>query len=80
MWLVNRPHPLTTPTDCTPLHCRHLEWRNLEAIVNGDSSIDINNVTNGAKEHLDFHDRIIKVSLGWGHLIVTMPTQCYIYK
>ena len=60
--------------------CRHLEWNNLEAVVNSDCSIDINNVTNDAKEHLDFHDRIVKVSIGWGHLIVTTPTQCYIYK
>ena len=62
------------------LWSRHLEWGNLEAVVNGDGSIDINNVTNDAREHLEFHDRIVKVSLGWGHLIVTTPTQCFIYK
>ena len=59
---------------------RHLEWQHLEGVVNGNNSIDINNVSNGAKEHLDFHDRIVKVSLGCEHLIVTTPTQCYIYK
>ncbi len=59
---------------------RQLSWSHLEATVNQDSSIDINNITNSAREHLDFNDRIVKVSLGWGHLIVTTPTQCFIYK
>lgn len=59
---------------------RHLEWNNLEATVNGDNSIDVRDVTNESKEHLEFHDRVIKTSLAWGHLIVTTPTQCYIYN
>ena len=28
----------------------------------------------------DFRDRIIKVSLGHGHLVVTTSSQCYIYR
>ena len=59
---------------------RHLEWRHLEATVNADNTVDVRDVTNDAKEHLEFQDRIIKASLGWGHLIVTTSTQCYIFK
>ena len=63
-----------------PEHCRHLEWHNLEAVVNEDNSIDVREVTTDAREHLEFHDWIVKTSLGWGHLVVTTSTQCYIYK
>ena len=28
----------------------------------------------------EFHDRIIKASLAWGHLVVTTASQCYVYK
>ena len=59
---------------------RHLEWHHLEAVVNGDNTVDVKDVTNDAKEHLEFQDRIIKASLGWGHLIVTTSTQCFIFK
>ena len=72
-------HTLCTPPTHTHSH-RHLEWRHLEAVVNGDNTVDVKDVTNDAKEHLEFQDRIIKASLGWGHLIVTTSTQCYIFK
>ena len=60
--------------------CRYLEWGRLEARVNQDNSVDVREVTTDAREHLEFHDRVIKASLGWGHLIVTTSTQAYIYK
>ncbi len=48
--------------------------------MNADSSVDVRDVTTDAREHLEFSDRIIKTSLGWGHLIVTTSSQAYIYK
>ncbi|KAL5476125.1 hypothetical protein EMCRGX_G026033 [Ephydatia muelleri] len=59
---------------------RHLEWHNLEAHVNEDNTISVKDITNDSKESLEFHDRIVKVSLAWGHLLVTTPLQCYIYN
>lgn len=59
---------------------RHLEWHNLEATVNENNTIDVRDVTNDAREHLEFHDRVIKASLSWGHLVVTTPLQCYIFN
>ena len=75
------PSPSLSFHTFSPLYLlRHLEWRHLEATVNADTTVDVKDVTNDAKEHLEFQDRIIKASLGWGHLIVTTSTQCYIFK
>ncbi len=48
--------------------------------MNHDNTVDVRDVTTDAREHLEFSERIIKTSLGWGHLIVTTSTQAYIYK
>ena len=80
-WTQKCMHALIHTHTHTHTHThRHLEWHNLEATVRGDNSIEVRNVVNDAREQLEFHERIIKTSLGWGHLVVTMATQCYIYK
>lgn len=56
-----------------------VEWKNLEVTVVARKTITIRNVINDAKEKLDFRDRIIKVSIGYKHLVVATATQCYIY-
>ena len=60
--------------------CRQLEWRNWCATINADHTVDIVDLTNESTEHLDFPERVVRASLGYGHLLVTTPTQCYIYK
>lgn len=60
--------------------CRGLEWGSLEVTVNHDNSVDVREITTDAREHLEFHDRVVKASLGWDHLVVTTSTQAYIYK
>ncbi|XP_065841132.1 intraflagellar transport protein 80 homolog [Oscarella lobularis] len=59
---------------------RRLEWRNLEVLVQDESQIDVRDLASNFAEKLEFSQRIVKVCLGWGHLVVTTPTQCYIYK
>jgi len=59
---------------------RQLEWKNWSATVNADHTIDMVDISNESAEHLEFPERVVRASLGWGHLIVTTPTQCYIYK
>uniref|UniRef100_A0A6A7G623 Intraflagellar transport protein 80 homolog n=2 Tax=Hirondellea gigas TaxID=1518452 RepID=A0A6A7G623_9CRUS len=58
----------------------HLEWRNYEATVISRTSIALRNVNNDAKEQLELRDRIIKVSLSHGHLIVVTASQVYVYS
>ncbi|XP_059177555.1 intraflagellar transport protein 80 homolog [Physella acuta] len=57
-----------------------LEWKNYEATLVASKQIHVRNVMNDAKEKLDFRDRVIKLSLGYSHLIVATSSQCYIYN
>ncbi|XP_065889257.1 intraflagellar transport protein 80 homolog isoform X3 [Dysidea avara] len=59
---------------------RQLEWKNWCATVNADHTIDMVDISNESAEHLEFPERVVRASLGWGHLLVTTPTQCYIYN
>jgi intraflagellar transport protein 80 len=59
---------------------RHLEWHNLEAVVGEDNIIRVKDVLTDAEERLELHDRIVKVSLGWGHLVAITPLQGFIYN
>ncbi|XP_040569650.2 intraflagellar transport protein 80 homolog [Lepeophtheirus salmonis] len=59
---------------------KRLEWRNYEATVTGRKSISLRNVTDESREKLEFHDRIIKVSLDYAFLIVATTSQVYIYS
>ncbi|XP_047476921.1 intraflagellar transport protein 80 homolog [Penaeus chinensis] len=58
----------------------HLEWKNYEATVTSRKTIALRNVTNEAWEKLELRDRIIKVSLSHGHLVVVTSTQAYVYS
>ncbi len=58
---------------------RRLEWKNFEVVITDRKTIEVKNVSNDAKEKLDFRDRIIKASLAFKHLVVATSSQCYIY-
>jgi hypothetical protein len=63
------------------INCRRrLEWKNFEVVVSGSKMINVRNVMNDAKEKLDFRDRVIKVSIGFKHMVVATSSQCYIYR
>eukprot|EP00057_Strongylocentrotus_purpuratus_P035142 XP_797867.3 PREDICTED: intraflagellar transport protein 80 homolog [Strongylocentrotus purpuratus] len=59
---------------------RRLEWKNFEVVVTSIKSINVRNVTNDAKEKLEFRDRIIKTALSYDHLVVATASQCYVYS
>ena len=63
-----------------PHPTRQLEWKNWCATVNADHTVGMVDISNESAEHLEFPERVVRASLGWGHLLVTTPTQCYIYK
>jgi len=48
--------------------------------VTDQKTVAVRNVINDTKEKLEFRDRVIKVSLGYRHLVVTTPSQCYVYR
>ncbi|KAI8620753.1 WD40-repeat-containing domain protein [Chytriomyces sp. MP71] len=59
---------------------RRLEWKNYEVTLIDDRKIKVHEVIHGAIESLEFRDRVVKVSLCFGHLIVATYAQCYIYS
>ncbi|XP_033637607.1 intraflagellar transport protein 80 homolog [Asterias rubens] len=59
---------------------RRLEWKNFEVVVVSKKTIHVRNVTNDAKEKLEFRDRIIKTSVGFDYVVVATSSQCYVYS
>ncbi|KAI9350037.1 WD40-repeat-containing domain protein [Zopfochytrium polystomum] len=59
---------------------RTFEWKNYEVTVLDDHKIRVHDVFNGAHENLEFRDKVIKISLAFGYLIVTTSNQCYVYS
>ncbi|ELT91803.1 hypothetical protein CAPTEDRAFT_169559 [Capitella teleta] len=59
---------------------RRLEWKNYEVVVSDQKVIRVRNVTNDAKDNLDFRDRVIKASIAFKHMVVATSSQCYIYN
>ena len=41
--------------------------------------LKVHDILTDSVEELDFRDKVIKMSLGFGHLIVVTATQCWIY-
>ncbi len=50
------------------------------ATLDEDNHIHVTDVNSEGVEELSFRDRVIKMSLGFHHLIVATATQCYIYN
>ena len=61
-------------------YARRMEWRHFEFLVSDVKQVKVRNCENDAKEELDLKDRVIKLSAGFGYLIVITPNQCYIYS
>jgi hypothetical protein len=59
---------------------RRMEWRHFEFSITDTKQIKVRNCENDARDELDLKDRIIKMSAGFGYLIVITPNQCYIYR
>lgn len=59
---------------------QRLEWKNYEATIVDDGLIYIYEIVHGNEEKLEFKDRIVKASLGYGYLIVATSVQSFIYS
>ncbi|GMH38669.1 hypothetical protein BSKO_06553 [Bryopsis sp. KO-2023] len=57
-----------------------LEDGRTRVTVCGDHLIRVIDMLSETAEELDFRDRVIKTSLGFGHLVVATTSQCYIYS
>lgn len=59
---------------------QRLEWKQFEVSVVSRKTIEVRDVTSNAHEVLDMRDRVIKVSLGFDHLVAVTSTQCHVYR
>ena len=57
-----------------------MEWRHFEFVITDTKQVKVRNCENDAKDDLDLKDRVIKMSAGFGYLVVITPNQCYIYR
>lgn len=59
---------------------RQVHYLNHTAIVKEKKTCVVQNIVNETTEVLELPERIIQVALKYSHLVVTTPTQCYIYN
>jgi len=59
---------------------RSLEWNNVKVVLETKDKIRVQDVCNETMDELDFRDRVLEMSLGFGYLVLATSTQCYIYN
>ncbi|DBA75301.1 hypothetical protein WJX77_003211 [Trebouxia sp. C0004] len=52
----------------------------MRAVLTDRNSVEMYHLLEETKDELDFRDRVIKMCLGHGHLVVATATQCCIYS
>jgi intraflagellar transport protein 80 len=59
---------------------RTLQHNSLEVNLVSPTQCTVEDVTQNLTEHLDFRDRVVKLSLNRTHLVVATATQCCVYS
>lgn len=62
---------------------RSVQSGHLDAVLdetNRRNTISVRNLREDTSEELDHRDRVIEMSLGHGHLVVSTTSQCYVYN
>lgn len=59
---------------------KQLSWAHIEATLDEDNKIAINDCLHEMNEDLDFRDRVLVMSLQHNHLIVCTTAQCFVYN
>lgn len=57
-----------------------MQWSNIEAVLDEENKINVNDVLNEMNEDLDFRERVVNMSMKYGHMIVCTTAQCYVYN
>ncbi|KAI8462988.1 MAG: intraflagellar transport protein 80 [Monoraphidium minutum] len=57
-----------------------LEDRRVHALLQDERSIAVHDILEGTQELLEFRDPVVRVSLGYGHLVAATAGQCHIYS
>lgn len=59
---------------------RTLSWAHIEAILDSENKISINDCLHEMNDDLDFRERVVNMSMQHNHLIVCTTSQCYVYN
>lgn len=59
---------------------RQLSWAHIEAQLDEDNKILVNDCLHEMNEDLDFRERVVNMSMKHNHLVVCTTTQCYVYN
>jgi len=59
---------------------RQLSWAHIEAVLDEDNKISVNDCLHEMNEDLDFRERVVNMSMKHNHLIVCTTSQCYVYN
>jgi len=57
-----------------------LSWAHIEAVLDEDNKISVNDCLHEMNEDLDFRERVVNMSMKNNHLIVCTTSQCYVYN
>ncbi len=57
-----------------------LSWAHIEAVLDEDNKITVNDCLHEMNEDLDFRERVVNMSMKHSHLVVCTTTQCYVYN
>ena len=59
---------------------RQLSWAHIEAVLDQENKIVINDCLHEMNDDLDFRERVVNMSMKHNHLIVCTTSQCYVYN
>ncbi|KAF4653736.1 Intraflagellar transport protein 80, partial [Perkinsus chesapeaki] len=59
---------------------RCCSWLNVEAVMTDANTVVVKDHLAATTEEIDFNDRVTDLSIGYGHLVVTTASQCFIYN
>lgn len=62
------------------MNCRRIDWRHLEFVLTDSKVITVSNCETDLKDKIELKDRLVKMSVGFGYLIVLTSSQGLIYK
>ena len=57
-----------------------IDWRHLEFVLTDSKVIAISNCETELKDKIELKDRLVKMSVGFGYLVVLTSNQGLIYK
>lgn len=59
---------------------RNVRFQDYSASVSDKKMVIVRNMLDETTEHLELPERVVQIALRYNHLVLTTPSQCYIYN